>query len=590
MKCNILLFGSPSCGKSSMVNTLSLQLYTNTEPYVSPNKDPVYWNFKKKPNDKEQQINGHFEELYIVDTPGILPQQLIKNVYEEVIMNFIQTDNKNPKIIIYMIDSTQPLVDNNLCGNLKYINEKINNQKNNGMFIELFIIFNKCDECANNYHIDGIVDKIKTEVGNFKFLKLSCYFTFIESIKNENLCVKIPNSHDKDEIIRMIKKSGYSYTKNLKLSLEKNLLDSKLLRKKINDDGDEDLNNIKFDNIYDEVKNSIEKSSMMRMNLLENNLNKKFCDYNNSIISDKLDNDKLCAKNITTILKNIIECDAHKSNTVLKNGLNKNISESMAMIAQKHNVFEYPIFIELLNMNKQMIDTIVYDYLIKYIKNMGFETLCDNFINRVNKISNIKNIENDKVANTLIGVLILEDKFYTDNILCELSGLKISKSLNHYIQICTTTVKNLIVFDHLNMINKFTLEKYLGENSLLIFKYMLYNHPKQKTLGNMIKTIKIDKKEEINLFLNTYEKLKYVEDVDNFDEVYDVDDIEKINEVDKVSNTDKKIVNNNDSITSIIDNYNDGTSKIMVVGKNQQSMSIKPKLAPTFQKSVFPNK
>ena len=168
MSCEILLLGDVSSGKSSMVNTISLQFIAETSQEKLTRNVEIY-KFKKNPNADEKNVyrlNSDFDEITIIDTPGFTDSAFSNDnkTHTETLSNFLNEKSGNAKIVMYIIDRSRPCMTQIMYDTLSHINEKINENKNNGNYIDFFVIFNKFDRRGMN--IDEAKNGIRKTIKN----------------------------------------------------------------------------------------------------------------------------------------------------------------------------------------------------------------------------------------------------------------------------------------------------------------------------------------------------------------------------------------------------------------------------------------
>lgn len=543
---NILLLGSHSCGKSSMVNALSLQLCAFADSKAIKKGRDITWVFNKSPASGEYMINSDFEQLKITDTSGIEYGYALADKHMDTLNNFMFTDADTPKIIMYLVDTTNTCFDDAMYKNLSYVDAQICEQKKSGSFVDLFVVFNKCDNKAHAIDIDEIVNNIQENGVDCKILKLSCHANFFDAVKEKGINVKIDKSCNKKDLEHMIRKSKYTYTKSLKKMIDtENVLVSKLLKYRVytninGDDNGDDSNNDssdddgddedeKLDDIFEKVQNSIDESAKKRVESLLDHIDNKFDEYTITAIANRSNDEKIipllrskieddivtacekvmriniCIDNfIDRLSANIKKCiDNYLSSTSSNTNSNTN-SDTNSDINMRANKLRFPLFCKLSRMDNEdeSVNAMVHTYLMYNISHIDYDTLYENYIDRVVNLNNADTIEIDVLCSALSTELLQFDKFYVAR---ELYNYEIPRSLKQFIKLCSIPVKNLVIMDELDVIDKKVLSKYMGDQSYVKFKYLLHSCEKNSQgFGNIMRLISSDKREVLNEFLEEY--------------------------------------------------------------------------------------
>lgn len=476
MRSEIILLGNPSSGKSTMVNTLAVDIRAETCADQSPEKTREY----------------EIDDMDIIDTCGLdLLLQNDDSVKKEF-NNFLNDDDNNNKIkiIMYLIDSTHIL--KNDLQNIEYIQECISNK--NGKCFDFIVVFNKCDDTGTR--INRYFKRIKNILPNDSVLKVSCYHSFIERARklNKTINLDVPN-YDKRELKQMIRGAGYMYAGELKQQIKNKLFDPKYLKlADIDDECDCDddectcKEGLTYDNIYLELDKCKEqayaKKIYVQFEQLDNYL--MGCDNENII--------KTCGELVNLINacgQNIEEC-----NGKLKNKIHDFIQSKVDKSVE-------PIELDILNelTNVSEIRTVVYDLLIKNKEKFKFRTLFKNFVNGVHS----NELSNDNV-NDIFKLLVQKDELYEQKNYSVLIGeTNMPKSIKLFMSYMSFSIKNLRILDTFGKINGNILNKYLGDRTHIKFRYLLQTADIDK-FDNIYKTIN-EKSEELEMFMNDFDTL-----------------------------------------------------------------------------------
>lgn len=466
MNCNILLLGNVSSGKSSMVNVLSLELEAPTSAGKTDCKKKEYI-FTK--NDKNSNFHLPFEKLSITDTPGFDQDDVQNEEGKHVLNEFIQSVNSEPKIIMYLIDTSHPKFDKkNHCANLEIINDAICQHNNDGIYVDLFIVFNKLDINTLDINEKKNILKKELKINEDQFIGLSCHQIFLNFIKNNNIDIKIPKSFNLKEVKNMVKNAGYRYQKALKYGIKnESIIRGKHLKKEEDDDEDDESYMIPND-IYNKIQASVEGSCKKHNDLLFEKLESEFSFEN-------FNNDE-----IIKVCKRIIKINENAPN--LSKKLDVKFTEHIERVIDCQ-LFEY--FTQ--NLNNKDIDDVIYTHISNNIDAFSFDALYKIFINIVDK--NDKNyIETYDKDDIFIKTLLSFDEFYTKEFVQKLqTHANIPKQLIKFAKMGSYTVCDLLVMDQFKKINKKVLKKYLGDKSYEKFKYVINILNKNDTLGNIMK-------------------------------------------------------------------------------------------------------
>ena len=468
MKKKIMVIGDVSCGKSSLINLLSLEIVTTT----SKAQDNTN-------NFTHTIAHGPLNQVCVYDTQGLTDVTEFNDSGAcKSLDHFLQDKNTISKIVLYVMDNSRPYIGKLNSEAIINIKNKIDQINNDGDYVVFGVVVNKCDLAGMER--TKILSELQQKcdiVDNIFFI--SAHQLLLDNILLNSIDLKISvGDYQKEEVRNIFKCSNYSFTKNVFNGFNNGLIKHTNIRKSKNEDEEE--MEIKYDNIFTSITEIIKCSITKKSFNLKRSIEEKFVtlltttyDEDAEVTTDEETNMELnIEQNILNLVKQYSDLydDNFREVCILV--------QNMFLTYQKHNKGQYNVVLFkniIEKIDDRSLCKLFVDFIEKHVDNITVGSLMDAFTSITNSgLLTFDQIDKNKI---IVTALLKSQELYHDYTFNQIHNINIlPKQVKILMKIATTNINTLKLLSIDGTINSNHFAFFNDpQNNFLKFNYILHN-------------------------------------------------------------------------------------------------------------------